>query len=372
MAVAGDGVGVTDRVANVTISRWFKRLSDQAFQKWAFLKMLESKKRCFYGQSGGEMRWPVVYRYADVEAWVDGQPGGFQRNTFTFDAYLPWRGYRSNEAWSIKEELENGGEFGLVKLFKNREAFVKKGLYKKMGGEWFKDGAATGNEHTFHGAETLFSGIGAQTDANRLTTSFTSTYAGTSCSYTSLKSNAVAGTDEEYGVWSGIGVNTNRNPGTGIRAWEDYADEYIRTGVIEASYGDAQEDRTDMILLSKTSYEQLLNILDDKERIPFKRGEDVGMVKAGFTNFVEIDGVQVGWDFGMEAHTTDANSDVVHGYGFNFDEMGLYMLNKSALWDSKSGFSLDYASQRVLYWCLGNLRFESPRHVLKFADTGAT
>ena len=367
MTVPGEGVGITDRVANVTISKWFKSMSDQAKQKHAFLHMLDKKKGIHMGCSGGDMVWPVEYKYADIKPHVDGALKTADRKTLTFDARLPWRGYESDEVWTLMEKLQNGGESAMVKLFKTREKKIKKGLHQQLGREWFKDGAATGNEHTFHGAESLFSGIGVQTAADKFATSLSSTYAGKSCSYTSLKSNATKGTDEEYGAWSGVLVNTNRNPGAGTRAWEDYADEYIRAGVLEAARGQDQEDRTDIILLAKEYYEELLNILDDKERISYRRGENVAMVKAGFTDFVEVDGVQIGWDFGMESHKTDANGDECQGYGFNMDQVGLYMLNESALWDSKTQWVMDYAAMRCYFWCLGNLRFEGPRHVLKFA-----
>ena len=61
----GQGVGVTERVAQVTISKWTKKVSDLAVQKFAFSAMLKSKGKIKYGCKGGEIRWPVRYRDPD-------------------------------------------------------------------------------------------------------------------------------------------------------------------------------------------------------------------------------------------------------------------------------------------------------------------
>jgi len=368
MAGTGVGVGVSQRVALTTIAKWMKKLSVQTTQKYALLKKLQMHGNIEYGCHGGELRWVVKYRDHDLAGHVDGAPKQFQRVKTTFNAALPWRGYESSDVITLKEKYEHGGQEAVVQIFNNREALIRDGLQRQLGREWFKDGNATGNEQTFHGIES-FGSMTGQTAADELATTLNDTYAGTSTSYTSLKSNAVKGTDEEYGVWSPVVVNSNRTPSGGsLRNWEDYADEYIRLGLIEADYGGVAGEMVDLVLLTKTAFRQFLNIADDKERINLSRGSELEMVRLGFKNAVELDGVPVMWDNGIAA--TDGASDTVYGYGFNCSKVKLKILGGSkskSLFNARVTWNDDYAATRLYFHLLGNLCFESPRHFIKFA-----
>ena len=362
------GTGVTERVAAVTIAKWTKKVSDLAVQKFAFSKMLEAKKRIKFGCGGGEIRWPVRYRDHEITGYVDMASKNFQRVNTLKNAVLEHRGYEATEAISLKEKLQNGGDNDatIVKIFKNREKDVRTGLMRALGKRWHADGDSTVGtaERRFHGILS-FSSTTGQSASDKYATTPNDTYAGHGTGYTSLQASAVSG-DAEYGAWSPTIVNCNRNPGSGTRAWDTYADEYIRSGIIGASFGAMQEDNLDMILLNKSAYEDLCNVADDKERLNFKRGEGVGMVKMGFTQFMELDGCQIGWDFGVPAATEGGT--VVHGFGYNFDRLELQMLNKSQIWEVIPDWNSTQAADLLYFYSLGNLKFESPKFHALFLE----
>jgi len=368
MAGTGVGVGVSQRVALTTIAKWMKKLSEQTQEKYAFLKKLQQHNNIEYGCSGGELRWVVKYRDHDLAGHIDGAPKQFQRIKTVFNAALPWRGYEASDVITLQEKYEHGGKEAVVEIFNNREKLIREGLQRQLGREFYKDGNATGNEQTFHGIESFMSMTG-QTASDELATTLNDSYAGTSTSYTSLKSTAIKGTDEEFGVWSPVLVNTNRTPSGGSqRSWENYADEYIRLGLLEADRGGVAGEMIDLILLTKTSFRQLLNVLDDKERLAVMRG-DSEMAKFGFKNAVSLDGVDCMWDAGIAS--TDAASDTVHGYGFNMSKVKLKVLGgakSKSLFNARVTWNDDYAATRLYFHLLGNLCFESPRHFVKFAD----
>ena len=358
-AVAGDGVGISPRTAEVTIARWMKSISDLMVRKLPFLHELERRKKIKYGVGSDQIRWPVRTKDPSISAHVDGGAKQFSRLNDVDNAYLRMRGYESTDLVTLKEKLVNRGPAAMVKLFDDRKDWLRRGLKRSISAEWFKDGNATGNEHRFHGIES-FCSVTGQTATDALQTTSNDTYA----SLTTAAGDSTVDPDSVK-TWTPVVVNCNRTVSSSTRTWTDYADEYIRKGIIEASFGADQEDQLDMILLTKTAYEDLLNIADDKEHLHFTRGKGVSMAKFGFTQFVEWDGVPIGWDAGIPA--TDGASDTVYGYGFNMDYLELCLLNLKALWECKVTWNSSRAADEIYFYCLGNMRFESPRFFTKFA-----
>ena len=355
---------ITQRVAEVTIESWAQEVSDLMGQKYAFLHCLKEKGGIKFGKNGTEMKWPFRFKDHTITGYQDLAPRSYERTRLHDNASLGWRGYESNEAISHMEKLQNGGKGHavIIDIFKNRADMVRDGLMRELGTRFHKSGSTAQGiaENRFHGIES-FGDVtgGSQTASDVLATVLASSYGGHSTAYGSLDASTVLG-DPGYKAWSPVVVNCNVNPGSGVRAWADYADEYIRTAIIEASFGAGSEDQLDTFFLNKNAYKALLNILDGKERINFKRGEDVGLVKAGFKQAVELDGTEILWDFGVPA-ADESSTDVVHGYGYNFDKMELQMLNRKSLWDVRFQWSSAQDADVFLFSCLGNLKFESPK-----------
>ena len=211
------------------------------------------------------------------------------------------------------------------------------------------------------------SGIGTQTDADRLATTHTATYANLSTAV-----NTVGGTAQPR-LWTPVIVNTDRTPSGGSqRTWENYADEYMRYAFLQACYGQDKKNKVSLVLLNRDAWEQFLNLIDDKEEIQVGRGTDKELVSLGFEDHVKFDGVSVMWDDAVP--TTDDDALTVHGYGFTPERMMLKVLGKKGnkqLFTSRVTFNDSYRSDNIFMHLLGNLKFESPRHFIKFGDISA-
>ena len=354
----GSGVGTSERVAATTISQWAKMVSELTEQRYILLSMLKSKGRISKGNSGGEVRW--VFRYKDhaLSGFPDNSPIAFSRKHTLKNAVLPWRGYYLEDAITLREKLEQGGKEAMIKVFSNREEVMRRAATRQMADEWFKDGnlAANAAAETFHGIESLLAGSDSA-GAIEIDT-YSDSYGG----HSTATGGIVGSTDTR--VWTPTVVNST----FGSNTWVGKANELIRHMILQLSFGNASEDNVDLILLTKTSYRDLLNLLETKERLNIKRGESVGVAKLGFDKFVELDGCSIGWDAGVPL--TDDAGLTVNGYAFNMDRLKLKILGKKggSLFTSRVTFNDNYQADHIFLHCLGNLVFESPRFFGAFKE----
>lgn len=361
MANRGEGVGVTNRVAHVTIAKWVKKLSDLTKRKLIVLAKLEKSGLITYGHDGGQIRWPIEKDEHLLNGFVDARPVNFQRVETTDNAFLGWRGYYLNDFITRQEKLENGGPSAMLKVFNNKEKTMKRSAMRRMAAEIYKDGNSVAGiaANRFHGIES-FMGVGAQTDADVVATTHNDTYANLS--------TAVGGLNSEFDrIWTPVIVSTNRNEGAGNLDWNDYADEYIREANIRGSYGQGSDENFDLCTLNRDAYRDLLNIMDGKERIQVNRGAGAELVSLGFKNMVEIDGLPCVWDSAVP--TTDDAGETVRGYCWTTEQMELMVLGPDKqLFKVDVTFSSTYQGDEIFIWSLGNLRFESPRYFGKLVD----
>jgi len=359
-----EGVGVSQRVAKVTIAKWLKRISEQTIQKFAAFKAMEQKGRIERNCHGGKLVWPFRYKDHQISTYVDMGLKEFSTHDGLEDATLPWGAYDVKDAISLMEKAQNGGEEAMVQILNSKEEDMRKAATKQFNQELYSTGATTGR---LKGLDSCCSVTG-QSATDEFATTPNATYAGISTAYDTYHASDYS---QGYKVWSPILPNCNRTVDGATQAWADFADEYIRKAILAASYGQDESENTDMILLRKASFEALLNICDDKERITVSRGANLAMVKLGFKNFVEIDGVPTGWDFGIPA--TDVNSNVLHGFGLNTDQLKLCVLEEGkkktkGLWRAKVTWSTAQGATLIYMYLFCQLRIESPRHVIKFAE----
>lgn len=356
--MAGEGVGVSERVAATTISQWAKMVSELTEQRYILLSLLKSKGRISYGNSGGEIRWPFRYKDHALSGFPDNSPIAFSRKHTLKNATLPWRGYYLEDAITLREKLEQGGKEAMIKVFSNREEVMRRAAIRQMADEWFKDGnsAANAAAETFHGIESfLASSNSSDTLENDV---YSDSYAG----HTTAAGGIAGSTDSR--VWTPTVVNSTY----GSNTWATKANELIRHMILQLSFGNSSEDNIDLILLTKTSYRDLLNLLETKERLNIKRGEGVSVAKLGFDKFVELDGVSIGWDAGVPA--TDDGGTAVNGYAFNTDRLKLKVMGKKggSLFTARTTFNDNYQADHIFMHCLGNLQFESPRFFGAFKE----
>jgi hypothetical protein len=369
MANLGDGVGVTQRVQKVTIAKWAKKLSDLTKRKLVIFALLQKKGLITSGLSGGQWRWPVEIKEHTLDPFIDAAANAFQRVEVEENAFLRWRGYKVVDFATRQEKLENGGPEAMVKIFEGKSKKMQRNAMRRIAYEMYKDGnstvASTANPipgvtaNRFHGIES-FMDIGAQTASDELATVPSDSYANLSTVIGALNAEA-----NYTKIWTPVIVSTNVNPGSGALSFSTNGDEFIRRMIINMSYGTADDENCSLVTLNKDSYEDLLNILDDKERLLVERGKGAELVSMGFNNVVEIDGVPVMWDNAVP--TLDDNDDVVNGYGWNIDQMELGLLGPGDIFKSEVTFSSTFQGDEFFVWTLGNLRFESPKFFGKLA-----
>lgn len=361
--MAGGGLGTSQRVAEVTIEKWIKKVSELTVRNLVLLAKLSKKGLMQYGADGHQMRWPIRKSEHQLNPFPDAVPVGYVRKNTKDNAYLGWRGYYLSDTITLREKLEQGGPAAMIKIFNSREKLIRETAMRRLAYEFYKDGGSAAGiaAERIHGIETLFSTIGAQTASDVLATAPQGTYAGLS-----MVPGAVSTETDMTRIWTPNGVNTNRNPGSGAQSWEANADEFIRAGLIRTTYGNSEGDRPDLITTTQEAYEQLCNILDGKERLVVNRGQSADLVSMGFTNVIEVDGCPVMWD--LACPTTDANGDVVQGYGWTTDRLEFHLLgSEKQVFKAEVTFNDTYRADNIFVYMLGNLRFESPRYFMKFA-----
>lgn len=362
----GGGVGVSTRVATTTIEEWAKKVSEETERHLPLIALLKKKGRIEYGHSGGQFRWVVRKQEHELQQFEDMVPVNFARVDTKTSATLPWRGYYVTDAITLREKLEQGGPEAMIKIFADREELMRRGAIRRLASEIFKDGNLPVNANAFHGFES-FCGIAAQTNTDALATTHNDTYAGLS--------TAVGTVDTEFTrVWTPVIVNTGKVVSGSTQAWADFGDQYLRYGKIKATHGSSPDDAPDFGLLTQDAYNDLLNLVDDKERIPVDRGAGLALTQLGFGPMLNIDGMTVTW--GAEVPATDASpygedGVTIHGYLFNTSQMKLKVLGSPGsknLFTAKVDFNTSYRADEIFMHLLGNLQFNSPRHFAKLAN----
>lgn len=358
------GIGTSERVAKTTIEEWAKTVSEQTEKYLVLLALMKKKGKIKYGCSGGQFRWVVRTKDHDLKDFQDFVPVDVERLHTVENAFLPWRGYYIHDAISLREKLEQGGPEAMIKVFANREEVMRDGAMRGLADQMYIDGTLAANSNKFHGIES-FMGIGAQTSSDIIATTHNSTYANLSTAVGTVSSTNTR-------LWTPTIINTDHDPGSGTQSWANYADEYIRTAILRTTYGNDPRNRPDLIILTRAAYEDYLNLIDDKERIPVKKGSSSLLVKLGFGNHVEQDGVPIMWEEAVPA--TDADSATTNGYMFTTGRMELKVLGSKgskSLFTPKVTFNDSYRADNIFMHLLGNLKFESPRHFGKFGDISA-
>lgn len=361
------GVGSTERVMKATIEAWARKISEITERNLLLVALMKKKGLIQYGCDSAQHRWIVRKAEHELQPFPDGVPVSFDRVNTKENAYLPNRGYFVSDTITLREKLEQGGPSAMVKIFQDREATMRRGAMRRLAAEMYVDGNAAAQvaREAFHGLDSMM-GVGAQVDTSIVASVHDDTYAGLSTAVGGLSSDPLFDR-----IWTPTIINTNYNPGSGTRNWNQFADEYVREMIIRLTFGQADEDRPDIGILTRDSYRDLLNILATKERIQVTRGSSEALVKMGFTNTVEVDGVPMTWDSSVPTTDSDttAYATVVRGYMLTTAMMALRLLgSEKQLFKSKVTFNDSYQADNIFLWCLGNLKFETPKNFGKFVD----
>ena len=357
------------RVVNTTIRKYMKGEEVEILRNRKLTALLQSRGRVKYNQSGEQVDWKVRYKRAPLTGFADADTLTFPRRNRWKTAALPWRGYATTDSMTKKEKLMNKNTEAIVKIYDGVARILLEDIEDQFGDELYIDGNGTGNSKRIHGVESFFAAtqtINISTGAARTANAAdkvgypNDTYAGLSTTLAnyggSWSGSWPTGTgDAHYDFWSPVLVNyTSTAFGGAADTWAAQGDEAMRWMIIKCQKNKSKRGQLDLILLDSELFNDLLNLVDAKERFISRPNRTEGsLAKLGFTDMLNYDGVEVTWEYGVPSSV---------GYGFNVDHMELQSLQSQLFVPEGPDFDIASQSYRFSIDYFGNLKCSSPRN----------
>ena len=161
--------------------------------------------------------------------------------------------------------------------------------------------------------------------------------------------------DSEYDFWSPLIVNYTSSAFDGsANTFAAQGDEAMRFAIIHAQRNSSQKGQITNIMLGRELYMDLLNLIDDKERIQITSEHQLRAL--GFKNTVNFDGIEVSWENAVPTAV---------GYGMNYDNIELKSMDSSLLRSEGPEYDIHSQSFNAVVSTLSNLKFSSPRNFFK-------
>ena len=375
MAYKGFNPVAFSRTAATTLANHIREVEESMLRNYQMGALLEAGGRVNYNNSGEGFDWPVQYRLHKVEGNTGETQRNFARRNLWKTASLEFRGYQTTDSMYYREFRSNKGPEGVVKVFDNFVERLETSLTQGLGGEYYADGSASGNEQSWHGLESMFvlngtvnSTSGAQRSANAadIVGYPNDTYSGLSTVLGNYGGENESGqywpdgiADAEYDFWSPLVVNyttTHADLPSSTNTWAGQGDEAMRYAIINAQRNTSKNGQITNILLSRDLYMGLLNIIDTKERIQISSEQSLRAL--GFKNVLNFDGIEVSWEAAIASGV---------GYGINYDNMELKSMDESLLRSEGPEYDIHSQSFNAVVSTLSNLKFSSPRNFFKLA-----
>lgn len=375
MAYKGFNPVAFSRTAATTLANHIREVEESMLRNYQMGALLEAGGRVNYNNSGEGFDWPVQYRMHKVEGNTGETQRNFARRNLWKTASLEFRGYQTTDSMYYREFRSNKGPEGVVKVFDNFVERLETSLTQGLGGEYYADGSASGNEQSWHGLESMFvlngtvnSTSGAQRSANAadIVGYPNDTYSGLSTVLGNYGGENESGqywpdgiADAEYDFWSPLVVNyttTHADLPSSTNTWAGQGDEAMRYAIINAQRNTSKNGQITNILLSRDLYMGLLNIIDTKERIQISSEQSLRAL--GFKNVLNFDGIEVSWEAAIASGV---------GYGINYDNMELKSMDESLLRSEGPEYDIHSQSFNAVVSTLSNLKFSSPRNFFKLA-----
>jgi len=363
------------RTAATTLANHIREVEESMLRNYQMGALLEAGGRVNYNNSGEGFDWPVQYRLHKVEGNTGETQRNFARRNLWKTASLEFRGYQTTDSMYYREFRSNKGPEGVVKVFDNFVERLETSLTQGLGGEYYVDGSASGNEQSWHGLESIFvlngtvnSTSGAQRAANAadIVGYPNDTYAALSTVLGNYGGENESGqywpdgiADAEYDFWSPLVVNyttSHADLPSSTNTWAGQGDEAMRYAIINAQRNTSKNGQITNILLARDLYMGLLNIIDTKERIQISSEQSLRAL--GFKNVLNFDGIEVSWEAAIASGV---------GYGINYDNMELKSMDESLLRSEGPEYDIHSQSFNAVVSTLSNLKFSSPRNFFKLA-----
>ncbi len=350
------------RVVNTTIKNYIKGEEVNVLRNRKLPAMMKSKGRITFNHDGRSDVWRVRFRRGTMQGFAISDTLTFPQVDRWKTAELPWRGYAMGEAMTKLERLMNKGMSAIIKVYDELAKTMMEDMNENFSEEFYIDGNATGNGKRFHGLESFLSSSGV---TRPFVANPNDTYGGLSCTLGNYggtwSGNWPSGRgDPQYDFWSPILVNYTDSNASGWEAatktWQNVCLEALTYGIIKTQRSRSQKGSLDTIMLEGELYRQFIGRLAEKQRINIQsNSSNSTLIKLGFTDVQNYDGVDVTWEYGMPAST---------GYGFNFDEMELKSLQSQLFVPTGPDYDIASQSYRFSIDGFGNFQF-NPRNFLK-------
>ena len=374
MAYKGFNPVAFSRTAATTLAKHIREVEEAMLRNYQMGALLESAGRVNYNNSGEGFDWPVQYRLHKVEGNTGETQRNFSRRNLWKTANLEYRGYQATDSMYYREFRSNRGPEGVVKVFENFVERLETSITQVLGTEYYIDGSATGNEQSWHGLESMFGtngtlniSAGTQRSANAADPLgyASDTYAGLSTALANYGGENESGAiwpngvaDSEYDFWTPIICNYTSTYFDGSAdTFAKQGDEAMRFAIIHAQRNTSKNGQITNIFLARDLYTNLLNLIDDKERINISSEHNLRAL--GFKNVLNFDGVEVSWESGVPNGV---------GYGMNYDNIELKSMDDSLLRSEGPEYDIHSQSFNAVVSTLSNLKFSSPRNFFKLVE----
>jgi len=346
------------RVLRAAHAHFISKLALETTQKRVLLAMLKKKNRIRQKVGGTQMEWRLRFKEHSLQGVDDMEVLTWVRENTYQQATLPWRELVVKDVISRREvKLVKGKKEAIVDVYRDVMGRLKEDFSSGFADQLWIDGNAAG-EKRFHGIESVMADDGATINTD-LTAATSDTYAGLSTVRGNFGNTA---TDPGFGWFSPLLVNTGANGGS----WAANCDDILHRAFVDTTFGNGSEGTVDVVILNKTSWVDMLNIIDGKERIIV--GKDNDVTDLGFRS-ITWDSVPLTWDFGVPTTVSNPGALTVQGYGLNIDAIELLFAgNQGDICEGGVYYDEDQRSYKILVESLGNMKIDKPRRHFKLAD----
>lgn len=340
---------------NTTIKKYFRgEGKDMIVRGRRLLAALESKGRITYNHGGDGFVWTPRYKRSQLEA-VD--PDNIQ-TTFTqqnkhIQAKQDWRAYEIQDSMSKYNKLVNRGKEAIVNVWESKIKALAEDLRDGFANELYVDGGDINNSKRIHGLESIFGYSG--TLYNGRVGNPNDVYAGlgTAPGFYGGSWNGDFPTgegDAQYDFFTPLILiyNTN-NWSSGNSGFDDNITEIIHFAGINMQTRSGKTP--DLLLMGGDQYSQFMNKYDDKQRIQVTNRNSL-LVKLGFSDVMNVDGIDVTTEYGVPANA---------GYFLSYDKLELLSMQSDLfhVWTPDEDIETTFTRLKADFF--GNMKIESPK-----------
>lgn len=347
-------------LVNTTLDEYIKGFEDNVMRNRKLPALLRDRGRYSFNHAGLQLNWGVRYKRATMQGYADSDTISYARVNRFKRANLPWRAYIATDSVSEFEKEQNKGSAALIEIFSDKIKHLTDDVEEHIGDEYYIDGNASGNSKKFHGVESFMGTSGANTGNYIYTPS--DSYAGLNTDLANY-GGTWTGTwpiglgSAEYDFWTPLIINyTDSAWAATTKTWPNTCLESMRFGIDHAQRNKSKKGMLDLITMTIELYRQLKDKVGATETIYTTKGSDNGLLKLGFTDVINFDGVDVTKEYGIPSGTA---------YGWSLENLEVKCLTSQFITPDPMIFDETTRAYRFGLKIMGNMQF-NPRYFVKW------